>query len=358
LVHVVLLNGVNPAKLIPVVIATVFGLAHPALAQGGFSIFEHDGLQRQYFWHIPTDLSPHAPLVFVLHGYGGSAADMRDDYGWTELADEQGFALCFPQGTHDWWDNRFWNVGYEFHDDETVDDVGFLVALAGYLQSKHAFDRNRTFVSGYSNGGDMSYLLGCNASETFAAIAPVAGTMMESFYTQCTPETPRPVIAFHGTSDSTTWYDGDMGNTQGWGPYESVPNVIALWVQRNDTPLLEITMLPNTDPTDGSTVELNRSYSTEHHREVRLYRIIGGGHAWPGAWGNMDIDATRMIWEFFSLMTPDDSHPADLNQDGIVNGADLGLMLANWDGVGAGDLDNSGTVDGADLGLLLAAWSG
>lgn len=357
-VPVVPLEDVNAAHPILVALLVALASATPALAQGGFGLFDHDGLQRQYLWHIPSDLPANAPLVFVLHGYGGSATDMRDGYGWTELADEQGFALCFPQGTIDWWSNRFWNVGYEFHDDETVDDVGFIAALAAFLQSKHEFDRTRTFVSGFSNGGDMCYLLGCRASETFAAIAPVSGTMMESFFNDCAPDVPRPVVAFHGTADSTTWYGGDMGNTQGWGPYESVPNVIARWVGINDVPLLDTTMLPNTDPTDGSTVELNRYHSASHAREVRFYRVIGGGHAWPGVWGNMDIDATCEIWEFFQEMVPKDDHASgDLNGDGIVNGADLGLMLANWNNPGAGDLDGSGTVDGADLGLLLAAWT-
>jgi hypothetical protein len=47
----------------------------------------------------------------------------------------------------------------------------------------------------------------------------------------------------------------------------------------------------------------------------------------------------------------------DLNGDGLVDGADLGLLLANWDGSGLGDLNGDGTVNGADLGILLAAWS-
>jgi predicted outer membrane repeat protein len=48
----------------------------------------------------------------------------------------------------------------------------------------------------------------------------------------------------------------------------------------------------------------------------------------------------------------------DLNGDGIVDGADLGILLAQWDSEGPqGDLDNDLDVDGADLGLLLAAWT-
>ena len=48
----------------------------------------------------------------------------------------------------------------------------------------------------------------------------------------------------------------------------------------------------------------------------------------------------------------------DLNDDGQVNGADLGLMLANWGNPGVGDLDGNDVVDGGDLGALLAAWTG
>ncbi len=48
---------------------------------------------------------------------------------------------------------------------------------------------------------------------------------------------------------------------------------------------------------------------------------------------------------------------ADLNGDGLVNGADLGLLLAAWNTTDPiPDLDGSGAVDGADLGLLLATW--
>jgi len=46
----------------------------------------------------------------------------------------------------------------------------------------------------------------------------------------------------------------------------------------------------------------------------------------------------------------------DLNDDGSVDGADLGILLENWGGAGCGDLDGNGVVDGADLGILLENW--
>ena len=52
-----------------------------------------------------------------------------------------------------------------------------------------------------------------------------------------------------------------------------------------------------------------------------------------------------------------DCCPADLNCDGIVNGADLGLLLGSWGDSGVpADISGDGSVDGADLGLLLGSW--
>ena len=46
----------------------------------------------------------------------------------------------------------------------------------------------------------------------------------------------------------------------------------------------------------------------------------------------------------------------DLDGDGAVNSADLGLLLGAWGQPGAADLNGDGTTDGADLGLLLLNW--
>ena len=51
---------------------------------------------------------------------------------------------------------------------------------------------------------------------------------------------------------------------------------------------------------------------------------------------------------------------ADINEDGLVDGLDLGLLLQGWNSIGCddcvGDLNNDGKVNGIDLGLFFAAW--
>jgi len=50
-------------------------------------------------------------------------------------------------------------------------------------------------------------------------------------------------------------------------------------------------------------------------------------------------------------------NPADLNGDGIVNGADLAIVLGNWgSSEPIGDINCDGTVNGADLAIVLGAW--
>ncbi|MSR41442.1 MAG: hypothetical protein EXS10_06025 [Phycisphaerales bacterium] len=49
---------------------------------------------------------------------------------------------------------------------------------------------------------------------------------------------------------------------------------------------------------------------------------------------------------------------ADLNGDGVVNAADLAMLLNSWGACAAcsADLTGDAVVDAADLALLLNAW--
>ena len=47
----------------------------------------------------------------------------------------------------------------------------------------------------------------------------------------------------------------------------------------------------------------------------------------------------------------------DINGDGVVNGADLSVLLGAWGStLSAADLDGDGVVGASDLALLLGAW--
>jgi polyhydroxybutyrate depolymerase len=259
-----------------------------------------DGVDRTFWLDVPATLPEHPPVVLVMHGYSESATRIRDYAGFSELVDAEGFLAVYPDGTRDQRGLRFFDVGYAFHD-RRVDDVGYLRALVDRLATDLGADRDAVFATGMSNGGDMSYLLACLDEPFVRAIAPVAGGVFESFADPCQPSRRVDVAEFHGTNDDVTWWDGDPTGEGGWGPYWGIERAIGHFATWYELEASEETDLPDRDPTDGSTVRLFRAYTAADATEVRLYSILGGGHAWPGNPGaNGDLDTAGEIWSFFA----------------------------------------------------------
>ena len=186
--------------------------------------FRSGGIDRTYRLHLPEGLPAGAPLVIVLHGYGGQARP--ESFGMNEVADRHGFAVCYPQGERDGRGKTCWNVGYPFQADMAVDDVRFLTELIRHLAKEHRLSRRNVFCTGMSNGGDMCYLLASRCPEVYAALGPVAGFMSVEILRSDRNPRPIPLFEIHGTEDRTTRWEGDLGNEGGWGAYVSVPTAV------------------------------------------------------------------------------------------------------------------------------------
>jgi len=282
----------------PTILVVVMLFSH-LIAKAQYLSFEHEGVNRQYIYYEPSELNENRPLVFVMHGYTGDANSMRGYSEMNQIADQYGFAVCYPRGTRDSGGNRFWNVGYAFHGGETVNDVGFLTSLAEYLQTTHSLNSDFTFATGFSNGGEMCYMLACQAYNTFKAVAPVAGMIMQDILNECDDSPPIPLFEIHGSQDDVTPLSGDPDNNDGWGSYPSISSTINYFAEKNQTTSSETLTLPNIVPSDGSFVVSEKYLNGTNNNEVWYYEVVGGGHDWPGAWGNMDIDAGEEAWLFF-----------------------------------------------------------
>jgi len=311
--------------------------------------FDDNSQIREYYLYEPDSLADNAPLVFVLHGYSGLAVSMINYSNMNEVATDNGFAVCYPQGLTDQDGYAFWNVGYAFHEDQTVDDVAFLTSLADYLQIEHGFNAQNTFVTGFSNGGDMSYMLACQTDDIFKAIAPVAGSMMETIYDSCISN-PISVFEIHGTQDNETLWWGDLENNYGWGAYYGIEDVIDYWVETNNCNYYESENLPNLDALDGSEIISHRYTECMYNNEVRLYEVINGGHDWPGSSGNMDIESSEEIWSFFSQFI---FNIGDVNGDGVLNILDIvaivNIILGGAPEISSADFNGDGLINVLDV---------
>lgn len=249
-----------------------------------------DGIERTYRLYLPERLPDDAPLVFVLHGYGGNFN--LDQHGLNEAADRHGFAVCYPQGEKDGRGRTCWNVGYPFQADMTIDDVSFLCKLAGHLQKKHRLSKKNTFCTGMSNGGEMCYLLAYTRPDVFAAVAPISGLTLEWTYRKYDSPAPIPLFEIHGTEDRTSAWEGDLENKGGWGAYLPVPIAVGYWVAANRCTCEQIdTLAVRRHP-----VVAHRFVGGIGGNEVWLYEVIGGGHSWA----EKDMDTPEELWRFFS----------------------------------------------------------
>ena len=265
-----------------------------------YNSFSHHGIDRDYIYYEPEGLEENSPLVFVMHGYSGDAENIRNYSNMNDIADEYGFAVCYPRGTLDDSGNRFWNVGYDFHPNETVDDVDFLKELASFLQTSNSLSIDKIFATGMSNGGEMCYMLACQASDTFSAVVSVAGMMLQNIVNNCNPTNLISLFEIHGVDDNVNLYNGDPTSSGGWGVYPSIPVTIDYWAELNNCTEFSTEDLPNINTTDGSYVISEKNFGAENNNEVWLYKVYGGGHDWPGSQGsNMDIDASLEAWLFF-----------------------------------------------------------
>jgi polyhydroxybutyrate depolymerase len=256
----------------------------------------HDGETREFAVYIPSgyDGSENISLLFNFHGGSGDIASQIGVSDMRAMADTANFIVVYPQALPD--PNDDGATLWTHKEPTTVDDIYFVEAMIDDLATEYAIDQNRVYACGYSNGGEFSFELACRLSHRIAAIGVVARSMYIETYNECSPSHPMGIVTIHGTADE---YEGItfLGTTY----YIALDDVNAYWSNHNNTDTTPIvTELPNISSNDGSTVEHYAWQNGDACVSVEHFKVLGGGHDWPGTWGNLDIDASVEIWKYVS----------------------------------------------------------
>jgi polyhydroxybutyrate depolymerase len=271
---------------------------------------------RPRTWHLKIPTASREgrplPLLVALHGGGGTGAKLNQLTGFDELAEKEGVFLAYPEGI-----DKGWNDGRADMQTtaarEEVPDVEFLSAVIDDAERTYLVDKERVFAAGISNGAMMSNRLACELSDKIAGVALVAGAMPRSIQPTCAPSRPVSVLVMFGTEDPLVPYAGGEVKIRGLrarGMVIGAEATVAEWVRHDGCEGAPAEAeLPDTNPTDGSTVYVETWDRCKEGTGVAFFKIRGGGHTWPGGWQylnerwigttNRDIDARSVIWRFF-----------------------------------------------------------
>jgi len=262
-------------------------------AQGYISeTIQYDGLTREYSIYVPAsyDGTTSFPLLFNFHGGGGVIASQIAIADMSTIADTANFIVVYPQARQDPSDGNSFNWIPKVPG--TFDDVPFISSLIDTIASSYQINQDRIYACGYSLGGDMCFELACKLNSRIAAIAPVARTMQANPDSFCSPVHPTGVLTILGTDDNTSPYNGIT--YLGTEYYLSAAATHSYWASHNNCDVNP------TMSTVSPSVERYTWSTTSGCSYVEELKVIGGGHDWPGSFGNMTIDASEEIWQFVS----------------------------------------------------------
>ncbi len=243
-----------------------------------------DGMQRSYLLTVPARLrGQRAPVLFVLHGGGGSARQIRKSWPLDALARSRGFVVVYPDGiNHHWNDGRSGGQTRLFRG-QAPDDAGFLRALAGRLVRDGVADPQRLFMAGVSNGGMMTQRMACEASGVFTGFASLIANLPASL-AGCQPARRRSLLMINGDADPLMpWDGGGVGFRGRRGQVLSAPATFAHWrAAAGCSGPVQAQAMPDRDPADGAWPERLNATRCPPGVRVAMIRIHGGGHAVPG----------------------------------------------------------------------------
>ncbi len=179
---------------------------------------EVTGTTRHFILDVPKGIDAEHPaaLLFDFHGFGHSGAGVWSVSEFRKLAESKRFVTAYPTGLPIKIELRgqsHTGPGWEMEAIEGNRDIAFTRAMIEEIGRQYCIDLDRVYATGFSNGAFFSSLLGCEMSDTFAAVAPVSGGGLRS---ACKPKRAVPILIHHGTKDDLITIDRARAGRDQW----------------------------------------------------------------------------------------------------------------------------------------------
>jgi len=142
--------------------------------------------EAEYALYVPTSYTPEQsyPLILCLHGAGFNGEAYLDR--WMPRLGEKYILACPSVTMGSWWTR---------YGEELVLNV------LHEVQEQYHIDPNRIFLTGMSNGGIGTWIIGMHYADRFAGIAPMASGIDDVLYPFLENLSHTPVYVIHGVED-------------------------------------------------------------------------------------------------------------------------------------------------------------
>lgn len=190
-----------------------------------------------------------------------------------KIADREKFIVAYPSAVGGTWDYA-----------STQNDYTFLLAIIDTVNARYHIDRNRVYVTGFSQGGGMAVYVGFQYPDVFAAIAPVSSVGSGA----AAPKRPIPILLTFGTKDLYT-------------PATFMASVSS-WLKFDSCSATAVVTRPYPSTNKQSLVTRLVYGSCAQGTEIVVDSISGGTHEWPMN-ATTKVNNSEEVWAFFKNFT-------------------------------------------------------
>lgn len=226
------------------------------------------GNTRSAIIHVPAGID-NPPVAFFVHGAGGKGFWFQRETQADRTADREKFIAVYPSASGD-------GEAGVWQDMQGTSNFPFFFAVLDTLDARYGIDRKRIYMTGFSQGGFISYAAACFYSDVFAAVAPSSGHSPQT----CTLKRPVPVFMTFGAKEGPTSFMRDLD----------------AWVKLNKCPSTPTLTRPYPASKPGSKVGRVTYDSCDQRSQVVMDSVSGMGHLWTGPEFRSQADE---VWAFF-----------------------------------------------------------
>lgn len=277
--------------------------------------------RMRYWLYVPNrDPSVDLPLVVMLHGCSQTAAQFAQGTRMNQLAEENGFAVLYPQQSLRGHPQRCW-PWYEKFVQNGGGEIKMIAGAIDKVAHQYAIDNTRIYVAGLSAGAAMAHIMsliyphriaavGLHSGPVFGAGHTVMGAyaVMQSGSAKASREAisdmlkidgafPKiPAILLHGAADKVV-------RPINLGQLAQQFRILNQLSAENATPV--VSKMARRGKKPGNSYQ-TQDYFINKKSFLKICEIQNLEHAWSGGdcslpWNACDgPDASKLIWDFFA----------------------------------------------------------